>query len=150
MATLTIKIESEDLAREVLAHLNYLPEDQVPDLISVDESDSDGNEEIQKMAHERDKKEREELEAEKDKIRKEAMDIENENDRFNYIIPYCNSELRCVRNAAMEMIFEFLANRNLDPLLIARLVSQSETLLEKLYQYKESDFIIKFKKENGI
>ena len=34
MATITIKIESEELAREVLTQLGYLPSDDVPDLIS--------------------------------------------------------------------------------------------------------------------
>jgi hypothetical protein len=34
MATLTIKIDSEDLAREVLTHLGYLPEDDMPDLVT--------------------------------------------------------------------------------------------------------------------
>ena len=38
MATITIKIESEQLAREVLTQLGYLPgDDDVPDLISVDD-----------------------------------------------------------------------------------------------------------------
>jgi hypothetical protein len=36
MATITIKIESEELAREVLTQLGYLPGDDVPDLISVE------------------------------------------------------------------------------------------------------------------
>jgi len=40
MATITIKIESEELAREVLTQLGYLPSDDVPDLIS-DESDDE-------------------------------------------------------------------------------------------------------------
>jgi hypothetical protein len=36
MTTLTIKIDSEVLAREVLAHLGYLPADgDLPDLVSV-------------------------------------------------------------------------------------------------------------------
>jgi hypothetical protein len=35
MATITIKIESEQLAREVLTQLGYLPDD-IPDLISVE------------------------------------------------------------------------------------------------------------------
>ena len=35
MATITIKIESEQLAREVLTQLGYLPSVDVPDLISV-------------------------------------------------------------------------------------------------------------------
>ena len=39
MATLTIKIESEELAREVLTHLGYLPEDELPDLVEVDEAE---------------------------------------------------------------------------------------------------------------
>ena len=37
MATLTIKIESEELAREVLAHLGYLPEDDIPELVTHEE-----------------------------------------------------------------------------------------------------------------
>jgi hypothetical protein len=42
MATITIKIESDELAREVLTQLGYLPsDDDVPDLISVD-----GDEEV--------------------------------------------------------------------------------------------------------
>lgn len=40
MATITIKIESEELAREVLTQLGYLPSDDVPDLVS-DESDEE-------------------------------------------------------------------------------------------------------------
>ena len=40
MATITIKIDSEQLAREVLTHLGYLPEDDdVPDLISIESED---------------------------------------------------------------------------------------------------------------
>ena len=39
MATITIKIESEQLAREVLTQLGYLPSDDVPDLISVESED---------------------------------------------------------------------------------------------------------------
>ena len=35
MATITIKIESDELAREVLAHIGYLPSDDLPDLISI-------------------------------------------------------------------------------------------------------------------
>lgn len=39
MATLTIKIDSDELARDVLAHLGYLPEDDAPDRASdADES----------------------------------------------------------------------------------------------------------------
>jgi hypothetical protein len=41
MATITIKIDSDELAREVLAQLGYLPgDDDIPDLISV-ESDEE-------------------------------------------------------------------------------------------------------------
>jgi hypothetical protein len=39
MATITIKIDSDDLAREVLAQLGYLPEDDIPDLVSVEEEE---------------------------------------------------------------------------------------------------------------
>ena len=39
MATITIKIDSEELARDVLEHLGYLPEDEVPDLESEDDED---------------------------------------------------------------------------------------------------------------
>jgi hypothetical protein len=42
MATITIKIESEQLAREVLIQLGYLPgDDDVPDLISVESEDEE-------------------------------------------------------------------------------------------------------------
>jgi hypothetical protein len=48
MATITIKIESEELAREVLTQLGYLPgDDDVPDLISVE-----GEEEPEPVAEE--------------------------------------------------------------------------------------------------
>jgi hypothetical protein len=40
MATITIKIDSDELAREVLTQLGYLPGDDIPDLISV-ESDEE-------------------------------------------------------------------------------------------------------------
>ena len=39
MATITIKIDSEELARDVLEHLGYLPEDEVPDLVSDEEDE---------------------------------------------------------------------------------------------------------------
>ena len=40
MATITIKIDSDELAREVLTQLGYLPcDDDVPDLISVDDEE---------------------------------------------------------------------------------------------------------------
>ena len=42
MATITIKIDSDELAREVLTQLGYLPcDDEVPDLISVDDEESE-------------------------------------------------------------------------------------------------------------
>lgn len=42
MATITIKIDSEELARDVLAHLGYLPEDDdIPDLVSVEEEEEE-------------------------------------------------------------------------------------------------------------
>lgn len=46
MATLTIKIESEDLAREVLTHMGYLPEDDIPDLVSVKDEDEEEDEPV--------------------------------------------------------------------------------------------------------
>jgi hypothetical protein len=41
MATITIKIESDELAREVLTQLGYLPEDDIPDLMSVEEEEEE-------------------------------------------------------------------------------------------------------------
>jgi hypothetical protein len=41
MATITIKIDSDELAREVLTHLGYLPGDDIPDLISIDDPDDE-------------------------------------------------------------------------------------------------------------
>ena len=49
MATLTIKIDSEELAREVLTHLNYLPEDPMPDLISVHDEEYTAEEHLKKL-----------------------------------------------------------------------------------------------------
>lgn len=114
------------------------------------DSDSDGDEEIRKLARERAKEEREALVAEKDKIRTQAISIESENDRFNYILSNHGNSSRVIRNASLEIAFEFLANRNLDPMWIKQFAVHTPHLVEKLYQYKESDFIIKFKKENGI
>jgi len=48
MATITIKIESEELAREVLTQLGYLPSDDVPDLISVVSEDEPEQPEVPK------------------------------------------------------------------------------------------------------
>lgn len=117
--------------------------------ISYD-SDSDGDADIQKMALERAKEEREALDTEKDKIRKQAMSIESEYDRFNYILSNYSNSIRIIRNATQELAFEFLANRNLDPTWIKQLAEHTPHLVEKLYQYKESQFIVLFKKENGI
>jgi hypothetical protein len=40
MATITIKIDSDELAREVLTQLGYLPcDDEVPDLISINDEE---------------------------------------------------------------------------------------------------------------
>lgn len=43
MATITIKIDSEQLAREVLTQLGYLPgeDDDIPDLISIESEDEE-------------------------------------------------------------------------------------------------------------
>lgn len=38
MATITIKIDSDELAREVLTHLGYLPGDDMPDLMDMEDS----------------------------------------------------------------------------------------------------------------
>lgn len=43
MATITIKIDSEELARDVFAHLGYLPKD---DMSYEEEDDDDEEEEI--------------------------------------------------------------------------------------------------------
>ena len=41
MATITIKIDSDELSREVLTHLGYLPEDDdIPDLVSVEDEEA--------------------------------------------------------------------------------------------------------------
>ncbi len=114
------------------------------------DSDLDGDEEIRKMARERAKEEREALDAEKDKIRTQSMSIESEHDRFNYILSNHSNSSRTIRNASLELAFEFLANRNLDPMWIKQLAEHTPHLVEKLYQYKESDFIIQFRKDGGL
>ena len=52
MATITIKIESEELAREVLTQLGYLPgDDDVPDLISVEGEEEPEPEPVAEEVH---------------------------------------------------------------------------------------------------
>jgi hypothetical protein len=71
MATITIKIDSEDLARDVLIHLGYLPDD-VPDLVSSEEDeDEDEPEETPQKWYENEKKE---LDTYVEKCRKGELD----------------------------------------------------------------------------
>ena len=86
----------------------------------------------------------------KEDIRKRAMSIQNDLDRFQYLISNSQDERQMVREASKQLLFEFIANRNVDPCLITTLANQSENLLRKLYDFRESDFIIKFKKMNGV
>lgn len=127
-----------------------MPKPKSEPVVASYDSDSDGDEEIRKLANERIKEEKEALEAEKAKIRGEAINIQNDHDRFNYIISYYNHGLHRVRVAALDLVFEFLANRNLDPILIQQLSMQSGPLTQKVYEFKESDFIIQFRKEGGL
>jgi hypothetical protein len=45
MATITVEIANETLAREVLAHMGYLPDDEIPDLVSDEEETDEEDEE---------------------------------------------------------------------------------------------------------
>ena len=232
MATLTIKIESNDLAREVLTHLGYMPEDDIPDLIS----DADSTEEpqpalveeeevtsklddlhittkrevfyflrtkgktlaeackndpelddffasftvtpekridgdlepaggknigtdldevqdtfdVQNACYVEASKEREVLMKNEDEIRENAMAIKDEMARFQYLIGMTDCESRIKRDAALKLVFEFLANRDLDPTLIAELSAKNVKFLHKLYEHKETQFLLMFKKENGV
>jgi hypothetical protein len=198
MATLTIKIDSEELAREVLAHLGYLPDDDIPELISIgDEPEPEKKEEetprgcwpppkpsrdcivekdeeqgepepasrndigtdldhvqesfsVQNAFTEAVEMEQKVLNKNKDEIRQGAMAITGDIDRFNYLISFTKSEMGMVRDAAKDLLFEFIANRNVDPCWIANLANVSEPLLRKLYDFRESDFIIKFTNLNGL
>lgn len=200
MATLTIKIDSEELAREVLTHLGYLPEDDddVPDLISIFDEDEEEEPEkeiprgcwpppkpSQECIVEKGEAEDEPepagktdmgtdldyvqdsfnvtnafakeiaqetvvLDMNKSNILEKAMLIQGDMDRFNYLISLTSDEKLMVREAAKNLIFEFIANRDVDPCWIRNLANVSEPLLRKLYDFRESDFIIKFKRENGI
>jgi hypothetical protein len=194
MATLTIKIDSEELAREVLTHLGYLPEDEmIPDLIDdeEDEEEPEPEKEIPRGCWplgcivEKDEAEEEPepatktdmgtdldyvqdsfnvtnafakeiaqetvvLDMNKSNIFEKAMLIQGDMDRFNYLISLTTDEKLMVREAAKNLVFEFIANRDVDPCWIRNLANVSEPLLRKLYDFRESDFIIKFKRENGI
>jgi hypothetical protein len=46
MATITVEIANETLAREVLAHMGYLPDDEIPELVSDEETDEEDEEEV--------------------------------------------------------------------------------------------------------
>jgi hypothetical protein len=203
MATLTIKIDSEDLARKVLSHLGYLPEDEmIPDLIVEDEEEpepekkeeeetprgcwpppkptrgyivekDEGNGEpepepvsktdmgtdldyvqdsfdVKNAFEQKIAQETVVLDKNKGNILEKAMLIKGDVDRFNYLVSLTSDEKLMIREAAKNLVFEFIANRDLNPNYIAQLADMSPKLCNALYQYKESDFIIKFKRENGL
>lgn len=230
MATFTIKIESNDLARDFLTHMGYIPDDDIPDLVSVTDStdepqpalveeeevtsapekyivtkqdvfdflQSKGNTlkeackndpeigdffakfktspekrietdlepagetigtdldyeqetfDVRNACLEQASKEREFFMKIENEIRACAMDIKDEMDRFQYLIGVTDCESRVKRDAAIKLVFEFLANRDLDPTLIAELSAKNVKFIHKLYEHKETQFIFMFKKENGV
>jgi hypothetical protein len=204
MATLTIKIDSEELAREVLTHLGYLPEndDEIPELISILDEDEEPEPEpepekeiprgcwpppkpSQECIVEKGEAEEEPepacktdmgtdldyvpdsfnvtnafikeiaqetivLDMNKSHIEKASRLIPGDMDRFNYLVSLTNDDKLMIREAAKNLVFEFIANRNLDPQYIALLADMNPALCNALYQYKESGFIIKYERENGI
>lgn len=231
MATFTIKIDSNDIAREVLTYMGYIPEDDIPDLVSVTDSteepqpalveeeevtsapekyivtnqdvfdflQSKGNTlkevckndpeigdffakfktspekrietdlepaggksigtdldyeqetfDVRNACYVEASKEREVLMKNEDEIRENAMAIKDEMARFQYLIGMTDCEYRIKRDAALKLVFEFLANRDLDPTLIAELSAKNVKFLHKLYEHKETQFLLMFKKENGV
>lgn len=230
MATFTIKIDSNDLVREVLTYMGYIPEDDIPDLVS----DTDSTEEPQAALIEEEEvtsapekyivtkedffeflrskgesleqackndqelgdffatfnvdpekriegdlepagesigaeldyeqetfdvknacyvqasKERVVLMNNEDEIRENAMAVKDEMARFQYLIGMADCEYRIKRDAALKLVFEFLANRDLDPTLIAELLAKNVNFLHKLYEHKKTQFLLMFKKENGV
>lgn len=227
MATFTIKIDSNDIAREVLTYMGYIPEDDIPDLVSdsseepqpalIEEEvtsapekyivtkgdvfeflrskgetlgeackkdqelgdffatfnvapekriegdlepagESIGAEldyeqetfDVQNACYVQASKERVVLMNNEDEIRENAMAVKDEMARFQYLIGMTDCEYRVKRDAALKLVFEFLANRDLDPTLIAELSAKNVNFLHKLYEHKETQFLLMFKKENGV
>jgi hypothetical protein len=234
MATFTIKIESNELARDFLTHMGYIQEDDIPDLISdvdsteepqsavIEESgDTEDTAEskervlttsdvleflrakgstleeackndqelgdffaiftvkpekriegelepaggksigaeldyeqetfdVQNACYVQASKEREVFMMNEDEIRENAMAVKDDMARFQYLIGMTDCESRIKRDAAHKLVFEFLANRDLDPTLIAELSAKNVKFLHKLYEYKETQFLFMFKKENGV
>lgn len=224
MATITIEIDSEKLAREFLNRLRYLPsDDDIPDLVSVKEhqpalvektstsekyivthqdvfdflqskgktleeackndqelgdflatfnvdpkkridgvlepaGESIGTDleceqdsfDVKNACFEQASKEREVFMKNEDEIRETAMVFRDEMDRFQFLIGMTDCESRVKRDVALNLVCEFLANRNLDPTLISMLEAKNVKFLHKLYEHKETHFLLKFKKENGV
>ena len=223
MATFTVKIESDDLVREVLTRMGYISEDDIPDLVSsvadsteepqpafIEErvlttsdvldflrtkgstleeackndpelgdfftsftikpekriegelepaggksigTDLDYEQEtfdVKNACYVQASKEREVLMKYEDEIRENAMAVKDEMARFQYLIGMTDCEYRIKRDAALKLVFEFLANRDLDPTLIAELSAKNVNFLHKLYEHKETQFLLIFKKENGV
>lgn len=86
----------------------------------------------------------------KNNVREMAANISDEHERLQFLLDRSVHDLRLIRDPAIDLLFEFLANRNLDPNLIKQVAEHAPSLVEKLYRYKESDFLIQFKKENGL
>jgi hypothetical protein len=96
MATLTIKIDSEELAREVLAHLGYLPEDdpEMPDLVTdVDEEPKEDEDKTWTQTNEA-------IKNEMNIIRKELENITTEKERKEYFDSLAKHDNLVVREAA--------------------------------------------------
>lgn len=182
MATLTLKIDSEDLARDVLEFLGYLPvhveeadeeeeetdeeeeEDKIPELIEDNDApepasgrnlgtDIDYVQESFSVKNAFEKEvatEQVVLQMNKDALREKAMAISDENERFSFLLQNSISEALMIREAANYLIFEFIANRDIDPTLIAEVAKYNNHLFHHLYRYKESEFLVKYKNENGV
>jgi len=80
----------------------------------------------------------------KDAIRAKASAIADDTVRFRFIVSETKTDSRVHNDAARELVFEFMANRKLEPYLITEMATINPELLPSLYQYKESEFLVKF------
>jgi len=89
-------------------------------------------------------KERSLVNMNKDAIQAKASAIADDTARFRFIVSETKTDSRVHNDAARELVFEFMANRKLEPYLITEMATINPELLPSLYQYKESEFLVKF------
>lgn len=80
------------------------------------------------------------------RTRTNALEIPDDVGRYQYLLSQAGIEGRDIRKAAKLLIFEFIANRDLDPSLIRELCTRNFNLYNSFNEYKESEFLARYKR----